>query len=98
MSIKVQLQNDSICSFAGWYARITEGVDFGLWTDINPAWLKIPLDLHTGNIARRLELLSRRQNDWKAVCELTAHLQKFDPADPVKYDFALFSLGAIEKF
>jgi len=85
--------------FLRWMVRVdNRGVDFGLWTGIDPAWLKIPLDLHTGAIARRLELLSRTQNDWRAVCELTARLQHFDPADPVKYDFALFSLGALEKF
>jgi uncharacterized protein (TIGR02757 family) len=85
--------------FLRWMVRAdNRGVDFGLWTGIDPAWLKIPLDLHTGNIARKLELLVRRQNDWQAVCELTARLQQFDPADPVKYDFALFSLGAFENF
>lgn len=84
--------------FLRWMVRVDNmGVDFGLWTGIDPAWLKIPLDVHTGNMARKLELLSRRQNDWQAVCELTARLQQFDPADPVKYDFALFSLGAFEK-
>jgi len=85
--------------FLRWMVRAdNRGVDFGLWTGIDPAWLKIPLDLHTGNIARKLELLNRSQNNWQAVCELTARLQYFDPADPVKYDFALFSLGAFEKF
>jgi uncharacterized protein (TIGR02757 family) len=85
--------------FLRWMVRVdNRGVDFGLWTGINPAWLKIPLDLHTGNVGRKLGLLGRRQNDWRAVCELTARLQHFDPADPVKYDFALFSLGAFEKF
>jgi uncharacterized protein (TIGR02757 family) len=74
------------------------GVDFGLWTGIDPAWLKIPLDLHTGKMARKLGLLKRSQNDWQAVCELTARLKHFDPADPVKYDIALFSLGAFENF
>lgn len=85
--------------FLRWMVRVdNKGVDFGIWTGINPAWLKIPLDLHTGNIARKLELLTRSKNDWQAVCELTGRLQHFDPADPVKYDFALFSLGAFEKF
>jgi uncharacterized protein (TIGR02757 family) len=60
--------------------------------------LYIPLDLHTGNTARRLGLLTRKINDWKAVEELTEILRKFDPADPVKYDFALFGLGVNEKF
>jgi uncharacterized protein (TIGR02757 family) len=85
--------------FLRWMVRNDRrGVDFGMWTSISPSLLKIPLDLHTGNTARKLMLLHRRQNDWQAVCELTARLRQFDPADPVKYDFALFSLGAIEKF
>jgi uncharacterized protein (TIGR02757 family) len=85
--------------FLRWMVRVdNKGVDFGLWTGISPAWLKIPLDLHTGNMARKLELLTRTRNDWRAVCELTDRLQHFDSADPVKYDFALFSLGAYEKF
>jgi uncharacterized protein (TIGR02757 family) len=80
--------------FLRWMVRRdNRGVDFGLWTSIDPAWLKIPLDLHTGNISRKLGLLNRKQNDWQAVCELTNRLQQFDPADPVKYDFALFGLG-----
>jgi len=60
--------------------------------------LYIPLDLHSGNTARRLGLLTRKMNDWKAVEELTGILKEFDPADPVKYDFALFGLGVNEKF
>jgi len=69
------------------------GVDFGMWTRIDPSILYIPLDLHSGNTARKLGLLTRKANDWKAVEELTAVLREFDPADPVKYDFALFGLG-----
>jgi uncharacterized protein (TIGR02757 family) len=85
--------------FLRWMVRHDDrGVDFGLWTNIDPAWLQIPLDLHTGNTARKLGLLTRKQNDRKAVCELTNKLQSFDPHDPVKYDFALFGLGAFEKF
>jgi uncharacterized protein (TIGR02757 family) len=68
-------------------------VDFGLWKNIPANALMIPLDVHVGNVARQLGLLQRKQNDWKAVEELTAKLREFDPADPVKYDFALFSLG-----
>ena len=60
--------------------------------------LYIPLDVHTGNVARKLGLLKRKQNDWKAVNELTESLRKFDPVDPIKYDFALFGLGVFEKF
>jgi uncharacterized protein (TIGR02757 family) len=74
------------------------GVDFGIWKRIDPSQLYIPLDLHSGNIARRLGLLKRNANDWKAVEELTEVLREFDPADPVKYDFALFGLGVNEKF
>jgi len=77
------------------------GVDFGLW-DISPALLSCPLDVHSGRIARQLNLLKRNQNDWKAVEELDASLRLIDPADPVKYDFALFGLGAepdwVQKF
>lgn len=74
------------------------GVDFGIWKRIDPSSLFIPLDFHSGNTSRRLGLLTRKENDWKAVEELTAVLRKFDPADPVKYDFALFGLGVNEKF
>jgi uncharacterized protein (TIGR02757 family) len=58
----------------------------------------LPLDLHTGNVARKLTLLKRKQNDWMAVQEVTQTLRKFDPKDPIKYDFALFGLGIFEKF
>jgi uncharacterized protein (TIGR02757 family) len=74
------------------------GVDFGIWKSIPPAALSCPLDVHSGGVARRLGLLTRKQDDAKAVAELDAALQKFDPADPVKYDFALFGLGAFEGF
>ncbi len=85
--------------FLRWMVRCdNRGVDFGLWKSINPAWLKIPLDLHTGNTARKLGLLTRKQNDWQAVLELTQHLREFDRSDPVKYDFALFGLGVFENF
>ncbi|MBI2270371.1 MAG: DUF2400 domain-containing protein [Bacteroidetes bacterium] len=63
-----------------------------------PAMLCCPLDIHTGNVARKLGLLKRKQNDWLAVEELTNNLRSFDPIDPVKYDFALFGLGAFEGF
>jgi uncharacterized protein (TIGR02757 family) len=85
--------------FLRWMVRKdNHGVDFGIWRKIDPAVLYIPLDLHSGNTARRLGLLTRRQNDWKAVEELTELLREFDPSDPVKYDFALFGLGVNEKF
>lgn len=74
------------------------GVDFGLWKSIHPRQLSCPLDVHTGNIARRLGILKRKQNDFKTLTELDTYLRKLDPEDPVKYDFALFGLGAFEKF
>jgi uncharacterized protein (TIGR02757 family) len=85
--------------FLRWMVRKdNKGVDFGIWRNIDQASLYIPLDLHSGNTARRLGLLNRQMNDWKAVEELTEVLRLFDPADPVKYDFALFGLGVNEKF
>ena len=74
------------------------GVDFGIWKNISPSLLSCPLDVHSGNVARKLNLLSRKQNDGKAVSELDDSLRKLDASDPVKYDFALFGLGAFEKF
>jgi uncharacterized protein (TIGR02757 family) len=76
----------------------TSGVDFGLWKKIPSSMLSCPLDVHSGNVARKLGLLERSQNDWKATVELTNSLKKFDAGDPVKYDFALFGLGVFEKF
>jgi uncharacterized protein (TIGR02757 family) len=85
--------------FLRWMVRKdNHGVDFGIWEKIDPAMLYIPLDLHSGNTARHLGLLTRKMNDWKAVEELTEILREFDPADPVKYDFALFGLGVFEGF
>ena len=74
------------------------GVDFGIWKKLNPSQLSCPLDVHSGNIARKLGLLKREQNDYKAVCELDNNLRMLDKSDPVKYDFALFGLGIFEKF
>lgn len=80
--------------FLRWMVRRDDrGVDFGLWSHIPTSALYIPLDLHSSRTARELGLLSRQQNDWKAVEELTAVLQKFDPEDPIKYDYALFGAG-----
>lgn len=82
-----------------WMVRSnTSGVDFGLWKSIHPRQLSCPLDVHTGNVARKLGILKRNQNDAKAVSELDQTLQIMDSEDPVKYDFALFGLGAFEKF
>ena len=84
--------------FLRWMVRKDDrGVDFGLWERIPPAALYIPLDVHSGKVARELGLLTRRQNDWKAVNELTLRLRSFDRKDPVKYDFALFGISALEK-
>ena len=74
------------------------GVDFGLWNSIPSGSLSCPLDVHSGNVARKLDLLQRKQNDAKAVLELDTTLREMDPVDPVKYDFALFGLGVFEKF
>ncbi|MBK6341097.1 MAG: TIGR02757 family protein [Flavobacteriales bacterium] len=77
-----------------WMVRPNDrGVDLGLWNRIKPADLMVPLDVHTGRVARALGLLTRKQDDWKAVEELTASLREFDAADPVRYDLALFGLG-----
>jgi uncharacterized protein (TIGR02757 family) len=71
-------------------------VDFGIWKNIPSSALMLPLDVHTGNVARSLGLLERKQNDWKAVEEITAVLRTFDINDPVKYDFALFGIGVFD--
>ncbi|MCF8234641.1 MAG: TIGR02757 family protein [Bacteroidales bacterium] len=85
--------------FLRWMVRKDkQGVDFGLWNQIRPSELFCPLDVHSGRVARKLGLLSRKQNDWKAVEELTANLRKLDACDPVKYDYALFGLGVFEGF
>ncbi|WP_396164348.1 TIGR02757 family protein [Flavobacterium sp.] len=76
----------------------TKGVDFGIWKNIDAAQLSCPLDLHSGNVARKLGLLHRTQNDAKAVLELDTQLRILDANDPVKYDFALFGLGVFEGF
>jgi len=85
--------------FLRWMVRNNKtGVDFGLWKTHQPAHLSCPLDVHSGNVARKLKLLKRKQNDWKALTELDKKLRKLDKEDPVKYDFALFGLGVFEKF
>ena len=85
--------------FLRWMVRNDKrGVDFGIWKSISPSLLYCPLDLHSGRVARKLGLLTRPQDDWKAVYELTLNLRNLDPKDPIKYDFALFGLGVFEKF
>jgi uncharacterized protein (TIGR02757 family) len=76
----------------------TSGVDFGLWKSMHPRNLSCPLDVHSGTVARKLGILNRKQNDAKALLELDKQLRIMDSEDPVKYDFALFGLGAFEKF
>jgi uncharacterized protein (TIGR02757 family) len=85
--------------FLRWMVRGDgKGVDFGLWRRLSSADLVCPIDLHVARVARRLGLLQRSIVDWKAALELTGTLREFDPEDPVKYDFALFGLGAMENF
>ena len=84
--------------FLRWMVRKDDkGVDFGIWKSINPKFLSCPLDIHSGNIARKLGILNRKQNDHKAVLELDKYLRKLDVFDPAKYDFALFGIGVNEK-
>ncbi|MGB3592321.1 MAG: TIGR02757 family protein [Nonlabens sp.] len=96
------LKNSSakrINMFLRWMVRKDNaGVDFGIWRQLDASLLSLPLDVHTGNIARKLKILKRKQNDARAVAELDAVLRKLDPTDPVKFDFALFGLGAFNDF
>jgi len=75
-----------------------KGVDFGIWNRIKPSELICPIDLHVARVAKRFQLLDRTKIDWQAGLELTEYLKTLDPKDPVKYDFALFGLGVIEKY
>jgi uncharacterized protein (TIGR02757 family) len=85
--------------FLRWMVRRDDkGVDFGIWKNISPAGLICPIDLHVARVAKKLNILQRKQTDWQAAMELTEYLRTLDVADPVKYDFALFGLGAIEKY
>jgi uncharacterized protein (TIGR02757 family) len=74
------------------------GVDFGIWNRIKPSDLICPCDLHVDRVARNFKLITRKQTDWQTAFELTERLKEFDPADPVKYDFALFGLGIEERW
>lgn len=88
-----------LCMFLRWMVRKDKhGVDFGIWKTIKPFQLCLPLDVHTGNVSRKLGLLKRNSNDWQAVEEITNTLKLFDATDPIKYDFSLFGLGAFEGF
>lgn len=85
--------------FLRWMIRKdNRGVDFGIWESLSPSILSCPLDVHSGNVARKLGMLTRKQNDSRAVSELDSILRKLDCEDPVKYDFALFGLGVFEGF
>jgi len=85
--------------FLRWMVRKdNREVDFGVWNSILPADLICPCDVHVDRVARRLNMITRKQTDWKTAVELTEELRRFDPVDPVKYDFALFGLGVEEKF
>nr|WP_259108878.1 TIGR02757 family protein [Chryseobacterium sp. JUb7] len=87
-----------IIMFLRWMVRKDKrGVDFGIWENIDQKYLSIPLDVHTGNISRKLGLVSRTQNDWKTVEELDLAIRKLDEKDPAKYDFALFGLGVTKE-
>lgn len=85
--------------FLRWMVRSdNRGVDFGIWKNISPSQLICPIDLHVARVARKLGLLKHKQTDWLAAVELTDYLRTLDKEDPVKYDFALFNLGIVEKF
>ncbi len=85
--------------FLRWMVRNdNKGVDFGIWENIKPAQLICPVDVHVARVAKRFNLLQRKQTDWNAAIELTEQLKKFDADDPVKYDFALFGVGVMEKY
>lgn len=88
-----------IVMFLRWMVRKDKrSVDFGIWENIDQKHLSIPLDVHTGNISRKLNLITRTQNDWKTVEELDKVIRQFDDKDPAKYDFALFGLGVSKEF
>lgn len=88
-----------LCMYLRWMVRSDKaGVDFGLWKTLQPAQLVCPVDLHVARVARRFGLMHRKQPDWQAALELTDYLRQLHPTDPVRYDFALFGLGVIEKY
>ena len=85
--------------FLRWMVRRDDrGVDFGIWKTISPSQLVCPVDVHVGRIARRFDLIQRKQTDWQTALELTSYLKEFNGNDPVKYDFALFGVGVSEKY
>ena len=85
--------------FLRWMVRQDKkGVDFGIWKNVPQKYLSIPLDVHTANISRKLGILNRTQNDWKAVEELDKMIRKYNPEDPAIYDYALFGIGVSKEF
>ena len=85
--------------FLRWMVRQDDkGVDFGIWKRISPSQLVCPCDVHVERVARKLNLISRKGMNWQTALELTSNLRKLDPVDPVKYDFALFGLGIMERY
>ena len=85
--------------FLRWMVRRDDcGVDFGIWKNISPSQLIIPLDVHVARVARHFKLINRKQTDWLAAIELTNEMKKLNRNDPARYDFALFALGVLEKF
>jgi uncharacterized protein (TIGR02757 family) len=96
-------EKNSACKRLNMYLRWMvrkdkNGVDFGLWQHISPSQLVCPVDVHVARVATRLGLISEDKSNWKTALQLTARLREMDPEDPVKYDFALFGLGVIEKY
>jgi uncharacterized protein (TIGR02757 family) len=86
-----------LCMYLRWMVRDDKKVDFGIWKQIKTKDLICPLDVHVSNIARKLHLINRQQNDWQTAVELTTILKQFDVNDPVKYDFALFGMGVHDR-
>ena len=88
-----------LCMYLRWMVRKdSNDVDFGIWQNISPSQLVVPLDVHVARVARHFKLLNRTVTDWQAALELTDAMKKLDKNDPAKYDFALFALGVLEKF
>jgi uncharacterized protein (TIGR02757 family) len=88
-----------LCMYLRWMVRSdNKGVDFGIWKNIKPAQLIVPLDVHVARVARHFNLINRKATDWQTAVELTNEMKQFDKNDPAKYDFALFALGVLEKF
>jgi uncharacterized protein (TIGR02757 family) len=82
-----------LCMYLRWMIRPADGIDLGIWKSIPPAKLIIPVDAHIQRICRLLGFTARKQADWKMAQEITTQLRRFDPLDPVKYDFSICHLG-----